>query len=272
MFPPRLAAPLAVGLLALGGLGWWAGSAPVAGPDLRSTGAVLVPRPTTTGPAPATSPAPPAPQAPASGATTVTPNAPPAATPTATPTPGLVVDPVWLADTARRAGLPQPALRAYALATLAAPGSCRIAWNTLAGIGWVESQHGTMDGRTLLEDGHSDRPVVGPALDGGRFAAIRATPRSTRWHGDPTWDHAVGPLQFIGSTWKTWGRDGDLDGVADPFDLDDAAATAVAYLCADGHDLTTPSGWSGAVFGYNHSDDYVKNVYGAAAEYAARVR
>ena len=72
-------------------------------------------------------------------------------------------------------------------------------------------------------------------------------------HGDPEWDHAVGPLQFLPSTWETWGRDGDGDGTADPQDLDDAAAAAAAYLCGAGQDLTTGPGWSAAVYAYNHS-------------------
>ncbi|HRI95947.1 MAG TPA: lytic murein transglycosylase, partial [Nocardioides sp.] len=101
-------------------------------------------------------------------------------------------------------------------------------------------------------------------------AAIRATADSTRLHGDPEWDHAVGPLQFIPSTWETWARDGDGDGIADPQDLDDAAAAAAAYLCATGQDLTTGPGWSAAIFAYNHSSDYVNSVYTAASAYASR--
>ena len=106
---------------------------------------------------------------------------------------------------------------------------------------------------------HARRTTAGPArrssdpaLDGDPYAAIRATPETSAWHGDPVWDHAVGPLQFIPSTWEQWGTDADGDGVADPNDIDDAAGAAVAYLCADGHDLTSGAGWADAVFGYNH--------------------
>jgi hypothetical protein len=180
------------------------------------------------------------------------------------------VDDVWLAKTAARAGIPIPALRAYADAQLAAPARCGIGWTTLAGIGWVESQHGTLDGRRVTEDGHSSKPILGPELDGDPFAAIPATPQSTAWHGNPDWDHAVGPMQFIPSTWKQWGTDGDADGIADPNDLDDAARTAVAYLCADGHDLGTGTGWSNAIFSYNHDAAYVANVHHAATTYSQR--
>src|SRR3546814_6297301 len=75
-----------------------------------------------------------------------------------------------------------------------------------------------------LSDGRSSRPILGPALDGRPgFAAIRSTPESATWHGDSTWDHAVGPLQFIPSTWSRWAADGDGDGASDPNDIDDAA-------------------------------------------------
>jgi membrane-bound lytic murein transglycosylase B len=180
------------------------------------------------------------------------------------------VDPGWIATTAARAGLSEPALRAYATAQLRRPAGCEVGWTTLAGIGWVESHHGTIDGRTLGADGRPDRAIVGPALDGEGVAAIRSTPRTAAWHGDPVWDHAVGPMQFLPSTWERWGRDGDGDGVADPNDLDDAAAAALAYLCADGHDLTSGAGWADAVFGYNHDQAYVDSVYTAAQAYAAR--
>ncbi len=111
----------------------------------------------------------------------------------------------------------------------------------------------------------------GPALNGrGAFAAVPASPQSSAWHGDQRWDHAVGPLQFIPSTWETWGADGDGDGVADPNDLDDAAYAAARYLCADGHDLTTGSGWADAVFSYNHAQAYVDAVHAAATSYAER--
>jgi hypothetical protein len=180
------------------------------------------------------------------------------------------VDAQWVADTAARAGIPAPAVRAYANAQLNEPRDCEVGWTTLAGIGWVESQHGTLGGRTLGDDGHSSTPILGPALDGQDFAAIRATPESTTWHGDPVWDHAIGPLQFIPSSWDTWGADGDHDGSADPNDLDDAAYAAAQYLCADGHDLTTGDGWANAVFSYNHDQSYVDNVYAAAQEYAER--
>jgi membrane-bound lytic murein transglycosylase B len=176
------------------------------------------------------------------------------------------VSPAWVAHTALAAGVPEPAVRAYGVATLreqtADPG-CHLAWTTLAGIGWVESQHGTLGGLSLGQDGRSSSRIDGPVLDGsGDVAAVP---------GDAgTWQRATGPLQFIPSTWERWGSDGDGDGVADPQDVDDAAYAAARYLCASGADLATGPGWSAAVFSYNHSEAYVRSVYDAAQSYADR--
>lgn len=186
---------------------------------------------------------------------------------------GPQVDPGWLRRTARLAGIPEAALRAYATAQLRSAGDgCEVGWTTMAGIGWVESQHGTLDGRTLHDDGRSTPRVLGPALDGaGPVAAIPATTEGTALHGDPTWEHAVGPMQFLPSTWASWSADGDSDGLVDPLDLDDAALAAARYLCADGGDLTTGTGWSAAVLSYNHDPAYVAAVHDAAMTYAEAV-
>ena len=192
---------------------------------------------------------------------------PPAASSHATARHGdaFAVSPDWVARTAQAAGIPSPAVRAYGVATLreqAADASCHLAWTTLAGIGWVESQHGTLGGLTLREDGRSSSRIDGPVLDGsGDVAAVP---------GNSGWQRATGPLQFIPSTWARWGSDGDGDGVADPQDIDDAAYAAARYLCASGGDLATGPGWSAAVFSYNHSDTYVRSVYDAAQAYADR--
>lgn len=184
------------------------------------------------------------------------------------------VAPGWVARTAEGTSIPAPAVRAYARAELRAtseqPG-CGIGWTTLAGIGHVESQHGTIGDRSLGQDAVPSTPVIGPALDGGGdYAAIRASAESVTWHGDEQWDHAIGPMQFIPSSWDRWQSDGDGDGVADPHDLDDAAYAAARYLCADGNSLEG-TGWGAALFGYNHSDEYVRQVHDAAQHYANQV-
>ena len=179
----------------------------------------------------------------------------------------------WVAAVAHATGIPGVAVQAYADATLALAverPTCRVGWTTLAALGGIESGHGTHGGAVLLADGRTSARILGPALDGRPgFAAIRATPESTAWHGDPTWDHAVGPLQFLPSTWEVWGADGDGDGVADPNDVDDAALAAARYLCAKASDLTGAEAWHAAVYSYNHSEQYVADALSAANRYAA---
>jgi membrane-bound lytic murein transglycosylase B len=176
------------------------------------------------------------------------------------------VSPTWVARTATRSGIPAPAVRAFGTATLRSNDedpACHLGWTTLAGIGWIESHHGTIDGRRLRTNGRPDRPITGVSLDGsGDVAAVP--------DGSGGFQRAMGPMQFIPSTWKSWSSDGDGDGVADPQDVDDAAYAAARYLCASGGDLATGPGWTAAVLSYNHSGDYVRDVYDAARDYAAR--
>lgn len=182
----------------------------------------------------------------------------------------------WVDQVSTATGIGRVAVGAYGAATLTLardrPG-CRLGWPTLAGIGAVESGHGTHGGGVLLEDGRPSLPVLGPALDGQNgTAAIRAMPDDTAWTQDAVWAHAVGPMQFLPSTWRRWESDGDGDGALDPNDLDDAALAAGRYLCASGGDLTTGEGWTDAVFSYNHDDAYVSLVRTTADWYAVAAR
>lgn len=177
----------------------------------------------------------------------------------------------WLVRTAGQTGIPERALRAYvaAAATVSAVApACGMGWNTLAAVGFVETAHGTYGGGTLTVEGLVSRPVVGPVLNGDGFAAIADTDAGTL-DGDSRWDRAVGPMQFIPSTWQLVGRDGNGDGTADPFNIDDAALSAATYLCADGRDLTTADGWTAAIYAYNQSDAYIRQVRDQAMAYAA---
>ena len=79
----------------------------------------------------------------------------------------------------------------------------------------------------------------------------------------------MGPMQFIPTSWETYGRDANGDGVADPNQIDDAALAAANLLC-DGRDLATAEGWKQAIGSYNSSDEYLANVRNAAASYALR--
>jgi membrane-bound lytic murein transglycosylase B len=169
-------------------------------------------------------------------------------------------------------GIPAAALRAYrtAEATMSiADPSCGLSWGLLAGIGRVESDHGRYGGAVLGNDGTSTPQILGLPLNGvGPVAAIADTDNG-ELDGDTRWDRAVGPLQFIPSTWAMVGVDGDGDGNRDPHDIDDAALAAAAYLCVGDNDLSTPAGVSDAVYSYNHSADYVALVTGIAHAYAS---
>jgi membrane-bound lytic murein transglycosylase B len=187
------------------------------------------------------------------------------------------VDHAWAARAAAATGIPGRAFLAYASADLtieAEQPACGLGWNTLAAIGTVESANGTYGGATLLASGYTSKPIIGVPLDGGKFggrrvAAIPDTDHA-RLDGDARWDHAVGPLQFLPSTWARWGADGNGDGVASPDQIDDAALAAARYLCASGT-MTNAAGWRAAVFSYNQSNAYVNEVADIANRYAADI-
>jgi Transglycosylase SLT domain len=75
---------------------------------------------------------------------------------------------------------------------------------------------------------------------------------------------AVGWMQFMPETWDGYGVDANGDGVADPYDPEDAIFAAANYLAASG----APSDWYGAIFAYNHADWYVADVLTGAQCYA----
>ena len=178
----------------------------------------------------------------------------------------------WLIRAAAQTGIPARSLRAYVAAAATANESaptCGIGWNTVAAVGFVESAHGTYGGGSLNTAGQASGPIVGPSLNGAGFAAIADTDAGVL-DGDARWDHAVGPMQFIPTTWDLAGRDGNGDGTADPFNIDDAALSAATYLCAHGRDLSTAQGWTDAIYSYNQSDPYTRQVRAQATTYAAK--
>ncbi len=153
--------------------------------------------------------------------------------------------------------VPEALWAAYTAAAAAMPASCNLDPRLLAAIGQVES--GSLAGRSLDKQHRAVPAVYGPVLDGGLYASIRDTDAG-RWDGNRTWDRAVGPMQFIPSTWSRHGRDADGDGVADPQDVEDAALSAAGYLCAGGRDLASPDGLREAILSYNHSSSYLAAV------------
>ena len=183
---------------------------------------------------------------------------------------GVLVDPVWVQQTAETTEIGDRALSAYAnAATLVAAEfpECRIGWNTLAGIGFVESVHGTIYGSSLDASGNAAPAIIGIALDGVSTMAIPDSDGGAL-DGDTEWDRAVGPMQFIPSTWVIWGSDGNGDGVKDPQNIDDATYSAARYLCGIGGDLADPERWIAAVAAYNNTVEYNHLVADAADNYA----
>jgi peptidoglycan hydrolase CwlO-like protein len=95
-------------------------------------------------------------------------------------------------------------------------------WYILAAVGKVESNHGQ---------------AMGPSSAG-----------------------AMGPMQFMPTTWETSGVDGNGDGVANVMDPEDAIPAAASYL----EDGGAPQDWYRALYSYNHADWYVKKVLAVA--------
>jgi hypothetical protein len=106
-----------------------------------------------------------------------------------------------------------------------------LSWTVLAAIGQIESSHGRN---------------VGPSSAG-----------------------AMGPMQFMPATWRSYGVDGDGDGKADIMNPFDAVPTAARYLCANGAGRGGSS-LSNAIWHYNHSQSYVNGVLSLAHAYARR--
>jgi hypothetical protein len=106
-------------------------------------------------------------------------------------------------------------------------------WAILAGIGKVECDHGRDPDPSCAHEGAMNSAGAG------------------------------GPMQFIASTWATYGVDGDGDGRRDRWDAADAIYGAANYLHASG----APGSYRSAIFAYNHAGWYVAEVLRWAAKY-----
>ncbi|AUN41617.1 lytic transglycosylase domain-containing protein [Tsukamurella tyrosinosolvens] len=161
-------------------------------------------------------------------------------------------------------GIPGAAYAAYRGAAdrmaLEAP-ACGIEWNLVAAIGRIESGHA--DGGNVDAAGNTLTPIQGPVLDGSLAgnAVIRDGEGFAR---------ALGPMQFLTTTWSLFGGDNSGDGKADVDNVRDAAYGAARYLCSSATGLQAEPAQRVAVFAYNQSNSYVDNVVAWSKAYRDR--
>ena len=166
-------------------------------------------------------------------------------------------------SSADASGIPAAALAAYQRAETvinSADKSCNISWQLIAAIGRVESDHGRINGNTLDTKGIARPGIFGIALDGSHGTTRITDTDAGQYDADQKFDRAVGPMQFIPTTWSVVGVDSDGDGKRNPQDVNDAALATAVYLCSGPDDLSTAAGQRSAVFRYNHSKSYVDLV------------
>ena len=167
-------------------------------------------------------------------------------------------------------GIPVRALEGYRkAATLvdSADHACHIDWALVAAIGRVESNHARFGGNQLDAAGVAQPGIIGIPLDGTNGTARITDSDGGRLDRDNVYDRAVGPMQFIPSTWQVVGVDADRDGVKNPQSMTDSTSAAGIYLCSGPGDLSNPGDLHAAIMRYNASDSYVQMVTALAATY-----
>jgi cell wall-associated NlpC family hydrolase len=132
------------------------------------------------------------------------------------------------ADVESVSGIPPEYLRLF----LAAGSAYGVPWSVLAGIGKVECDDGQDPNPACTQEGQTNSAGAG------------------------------GPMQFLASTWATYGVSVD-GGPPDRWNAADAIFTAARYLRANG----APQELQRAIFVYNHSSEYVAEVLRWAARY-----
>lgn len=186
---------------------------------------------------------------------------------------GLVVVPLlaavsWLAgplpSTTAIADIPANFLSLYQEAV--AQRCPTLPWSVLAAVGKIESDHGRVGGGALQPNGRVSPPIIGIPLDGSSGTQEIRDTDGGLFDGDPVHDRAVGPMQFIPSTWALLGIDASGDGLADPHNAIDAIHTGARYFCDAG--AGDPAQLRRALWTYNNSWDYVDEVLAWAARYA----
>ena len=129
----------------------------------------------------------------------------------------------------------------------------------------VESAETASDG-----DGSEEDAIATPPPVIRRLALIEDSDDG-ELDGDTTFDRAVGPMQFIPSTWRLFAQDGNLDEELDPQNIYDASLASARYLCASTPTMTTVDGELRAYFAYNHDEEYSRNVQETGLRYASLI-
>jgi cell wall-associated NlpC family hydrolase len=133
-------------------------------------------------------------------------------------------------------------------------------WQVLAAIGYFESRHAA--GHADPDTGAVDPPIVGAPLDGQGGRARIPDPSSP-----DGWMHALGPMQFLPTTWRTWATLAPrrpTGATPSPQNAWDAIYTAAAYLCRGSQQLTD---LRASIDSYAGSTDYYPRVVAKATEY-----
>ena len=125
---------------------------------------------------------------------------------------------------------------------------------------------------TYLELFKASASMYCPGLSWTVLAAIGQIESADGANMGPSTAGALGPMQFLPSTWAQWGIDAfgqtGKPNVMNPYD---AVPSAARLLCADGAAAGGRS-LDNAIFDYNHANWYVNEVLALAAEYAADYR
>lgn len=155
------------------------------------------------------------------------------------------------------AEIPSDLLPVYIGASVTCEG---LPWQVLAAIGFTESRHaqGHADPRT----GDVAPPIIGVALDGTNGNARIPDPTMP-----DRWAHALGPMQFLSTTWARWGRVAPSRPAGATRDVQnawDAIYSAAAYLCAGRGRIEN---LEQAILAYNPSRQYLETVLQKAKDY-----
>ena len=106
-----------------------------------------------------------------------------------------------------------------------------------------------------------------PGLPWTVLAAIGEIESGDGANDGPSSAGALGPMQFMPSTWAIWGITGfGPPGSPDIMNPLDAVPSAARLLCASGGGSSATL--AGAIFAYNHATWYVNEVLALASEYA----